>query len=333
MSHLFEETTTPHSVEPNPDVSDGGLIIKGFDNEEDIFGNNEVIFEHEKFTLQGSDIIHTFGRDDSVNGGAGDDEINLGDGRDVGFGGEGNDTLRGEDGRDLLKGKAGDDLIEGGDDRDTLEGGSGNDTISGGDDRDLIDGGSGNDLLFGGDKRDTLEGGAGNDTLIGGEDRDSLIGGDGNDLLVGGDNRDTLEGGDGHDTLNGGDEDDVLSGGHGADVFEYTAEEGVDVRDIEGAFGEDTITDFDATEDTIALDSHVFTNLDGNNGELASNEFKRIDDFNPRKPEREGVGHANLIYDGDSGLVYYRDEHGEITPFVNVGEDLDDLGSEDFKLL
>ena len=59
----------------------------------------------------------------------------------------------------------------------------------------------------------------------------------GNDVLNGGRGADTLDGGAGDDRLNGGAGNDVLTGGGGADVFQ-----------IRGAYGVETITDFDATD-------------------------------------------------------------------------------------
>ncbi len=85
---------------------------------------------------------------DTLEGGAQDDEL---------YGDEGNDTLIGGDGNDKLFGEFGDD---------TLNGGSGNDELYGDDGDDTLDGGSGNDILNGGNGADNLTGGAGADIFV-----------------------------------------------------------------------------------------------------------------------------------------------------------------------
>lgn len=86
-------------------------------------------------------------------------------------------------------------------------------------------------LFFGDDENNTLIGGVENDTLIGGKGDDLLVGGNGNDILFGGEGNDTL------------------TGGAGVDIF------------VLGS-GQDTIIDFGAGTDRIALQSNViFTNI------------------------------------------------------------------------
>ena len=76
---------------------------------------------------------------------------------------------------------------------------------------------------------------------LGGSDQSDVLRGDGEDnMLAGGDNVDTLNGRDGDDTLQGGAGNDQLTGGSGADTFI-----------LENGMGDDTVTDFDATEDTL----------------------------------------------------------------------------------
>ena len=116
---------------------------------------------------------------------------------------------------------------------DTLEGGAGDDTpafftqVRGNFDsaNTIRTGGEGDDILEGGMANNTLEGGAGDDTLRGFMGDDYLVGGDGDDTLMGmGSN-------------------DVLTGGAGNDTFVQ------DFRDT----GHDIITDFNPSEDRIAL--------------------------------------------------------------------------------
>jgi len=166
-------------------------------------------------------------------------------------GSNGNDTLSGNDADDTIAGGAGDDMISGEAGRDTLSGADGEDTLSGGSGNDEVWAGAGNDSASGdggGDKvgggtgDDTLNGGAGDDTLYGGEDADILIGSGGNDLIFNGLGNDAIDGGSGNDTLWGGAGNDTLTGGAGADNFVFGA-----------LSGDDTITDFSVTDDTLDL--------------------------------------------------------------------------------
>jgi Ca2+-binding RTX toxin-like protein len=102
-----------------------------------------------------------------------------------------------------------------------------------------------------------LSGGNGNDILNGGVGKDTLSGGNGNDILNGNAGNDILTGGNGDDLLNGGAGNDILTGGNGADRFVLAS----------GA-GTDTLTDFKAGTDLIALSGGVSFNqlsFSGNN--------------------------------------------------------------------
>lgn len=112
-------------------------------------------------------------------------------------------------------------------------GGSGDDTIYGGDGGDVLTGGSGADTVYGGEGDDWIRGGSGNDTIEGGAG-DDIIGGDAGD--------DTIYGGAGDDIIIESGGDDTLTGGEGADTFAFVP-----------GHGDDTITDFDGTEDRIDL--------------------------------------------------------------------------------
>lgn len=163
-----------------------------------------------------------------MDGGAGNDALDGGNGHDILFGGIGDDLLEGGRGRDTLDGGEGNDNLSGGNGRDELNGGAGNDTLDGGNGHDVLSGGADDDMLFGGNGRDTLEGDEGADYLNGGRGRDILNGGDGadtldgdrgHDQLYGGEGDDLLEGGHGRDTLEGGAGNDTLNGGNGNDVL------------------------------------------------------------------------------------------------------------------
>ncbi len=100
-----------------------------------------------------------------------------------------------------ILGTAGPDDLVGTRRADVIAGLGGSDTISGLGGNDTICGGGGNDRIFGGAGNDSLAGGAGNDTLAGGAGNDTLVGGAGNDTLVGGPGFDRLDGGPGRNTV------------------------------------------------------------------------------------------------------------------------------------
>ncbi|WP_062207316.1 type I secretion C-terminal target domain-containing protein [Aureimonas sp. AU12] len=212
----------------------------------------------------------------------------------------------------VLDGGAGDDSISGDAGNDTLLGGDGNDKLDGGTGSDRMEGGNGNDIYYVDGVGDTVvesSAGGGTDTVqssvsfvlgafvenltltgtaalngtgnalanvIGGttganilsglEGDDTLRGLAGNDTLIGGTGIDRLEGGEGNDRLSGGAGADQLTGGAGQDIFLFDSP-------LAGA-GLDRITDYNAADDTIALDHTVFTALQGSIGfQLSASQF------------------------------------------------------------
>ncbi len=228
--------------------------------------------------------------DDTVGGGAGDDTIYGGDGNDTIFGAAGNDYLVGGNGSNSVNGGAGDDTIVlsstdgissiyGGADTDTLLlSGAGANVVWG-----PYSGGTGT-VQFGGGpvhsfwEIEEVDGTAYNDTFDASASLDavSVNAGDGNDSLTGSSLNDTLSGDGGNDTIDGGDGDDVLSGGTGDDILSgglgddsLTLGTGADTVVFQDAWGNDTIADFDMTDDgggfTIdQLDVSDLTDADGN---------------------------------------------------------------------
>ncbi|MCP1445554.1 parallel beta-helix repeat protein [Pseudomonas sp. GGS8] len=96
----------------------------------------------------------------------------------------------------------------------------------------------------------TVQGTAGNDTLLGSSASEIFYGGAGNDALNGGAGSDILVGGAGIDKL---------TGGTGADTFRFTVQSD-SYRNATASF-DDTITDFDVTQDKIDLAGLSFTGL------------------------------------------------------------------------
>jgi Ca2+-binding RTX toxin-like protein len=122
------------------------------------------------------------------------------------FGGAGNDTLQGGDGRDIISGGAGNDVTNANGGNDVLFGGAGDDTQYGG---------AGNDRIYANQGADTSYGGEGDDVLFARAPVDVHPGPNGQTDQVG----DALDGGPGNDrffTRDG--EVDRITCGAGYDV-------------------------------------------------------------------------------------------------------------------
>jgi hypothetical protein len=134
----------------------------------------------------GNDVIQAAASvrvDMDVDGGAGNDTITTGKGRDRVDGGAGNDRIQGGDGRDDLFGNIGNDRLDGGRGNDVIYGGDGEDRLLGGDGRDYLEGGKGHDALEGGKGDDILSGGLGDDNLRGDRGNDAVYAGAGADRI------------------------------------------------------------------------------------------------------------------------------------------------------
>lgn len=209
----------------------------------------------------GNDLLVGGGLDDGATGQLlTTNEDSTDDGNDVLFGGAGNDTLLGggwddkvndngryDDGEAITSG-TGNDAIWAGSGNDKIVAAAGNDLLGGGVGDDTIDGGGGNDLFYGG--KDAGDTGT-NDVLNGGDGADTIFGGAGNDAISGGAGADDLFGGGGDDTVNGDSGDDTLWGGGGDD--EFTGGAGDDIFVFASGAGDDRVTDFDLSDDTLRL--------------------------------------------------------------------------------
>lgn len=236
--------------------------------------------------VEGSEYADTIvgdGSDNNLSGREGNDVIFGGDGHDTLRGGEGADELFGETGNDWLEASPGDDLLDGGSsDFDTANFAPWTGTTSGvtlnlsqivtaGGYTNVVvasDGFAGTDYLrdieniHGSDHDDNLTGNSANNRFEGFAGNDHLVGGGGNDWLHGDDDFDILEGGDGDDWLDGGENDDLLTGGSGRDQFRFTQ---FTNENNQTSFGQDTVTDFNISEDVLDLYSvpqfHSLTDL------------------------------------------------------------------------
>lgn len=140
----------------------------------------------------------------------GDDEL---------FGGNGNDTIEGGFGDDLLDGGAGNDTLIGGDGDDVLRGGGGQDTLDGGDGIDTADHsniGVGVTVDLG---AGTASYGMVNETLTSIE---NVIGTAQDDVIRGNGGENVIEAGEGDDTIIWTGGEDIYDGGEGFDTVDYT---------------------------------------------------------------------------------------------------------------
>ncbi len=244
-----------------------------------------------------------------ISGNDGDDDI---------AGAAGDDDLSGGAGQDTIRGRGGNDSIRGGAKGDTLLGGGGDDTISANDGIDLVFGGDGDDTIRGDQGNDTLMGGPGNDTIFGDNGNDTMIGNAGDDTLFGGAKSDTLRGGGGDDILDGGSGRDLLQGGLGADTFVFG-------RDANRTGGLDRIVDFRPGEDRIELSSALLPGS-GLGSELGDTDFAIVRDIDAE------VVNATLIYERNTGIVYYNAPGGKDVPLFQMQANLNDLSASDFTI-
>ncbi|NJO44042.1 MAG: calcium-binding protein [Cyanobacteria bacterium CRU_2_1] len=233
-------------------------------------------------------------------------------------GGIGNDSLEGGAAADTLLGGVGDDTLIGGAGNDTLSGGVGNDRLFGGDGDDTLTGDEGNDRLFGEAGDDLLRGGAGNDTLEGGAGNDTLLGQSGNDTLIGGDGNDSLDGGAGNDILRPGAGRDTLRGGAGRDRFRF------DSGSTRG--GLDRIADFKPGEDRIEISRALLPGSGLRRGKLTTADFEVVREIDSADSD------AKIVYDSQSGIVYYNPSRGTDVPLFQLRANLD-ISAGDIQIL
>jgi Ca2+-binding RTX toxin-like protein len=316
----------------------GDDSVDGRDGDDDLYG--ELGDDHlsggrgrdHLYGGAGMDSLEGGSNQDTLSGGAGDDSLEGGAGDDILACGSGSDSVSGGAGDDRVNGGSGHDELRGGAGDDSLAGGGGNDDLYAGDGLDTLSGGTGDDVYYvdadddivevddGGvdtqvcDFSETLEenvenlvltgrggwngtGNASDNDLTGNSGGNALVGGHGDDVLDGRHGADRLVGGSGSDLLEGGRGHDVLAGGRGADDFHFDCLSDVD---------SDRIRDFSTLEDTITLESSVFTAFGGATGAVGADNFtanaggvaQDADDF--------------LVYETDTGKLFYdADGNGE----------------------
>ena len=229
----------------------------------------------------GNDTLNGGDGTDSLFGGGGDDTLNGDTGNDLMVGGLGNDTFNSGTGSVTVVGGLGNDTINITGSTATIDGGAGTDslTLSGGiahtvDVRNVesftgdtnndtvnlssilsgvIDLGAGTDTLNLADGANSVTACA-IETINGGTGADAIFddGGIAASTIDGRAGNDTIGAGAGADELIGGLDTDILTGGTGSDTFTYSSAS-------QSAIGSgDTITDFDATDDSEDINLNGF---------------------------------------------------------------------------
>ena len=263
------------------------------------------------------------------------------------------DNLVGTDKNDKIDGKDGDDHIIGRKGNDNLIGVPGEDILIGGAGKDKLDGGKGDDILIGGRGNDTytvdslqdiiierpkqgkdlvkssvnynLSNNLENLTLIGkddvegiGNNRKNIIRGNrGNNKLEGKGGNDRLIGSSGNDILVGGKGKDILTGGSGVDRFFFESPKD----------GIDKITDFNALNETIVINSRTFDSL--NPGKLLSNQFSI-----GSRDAKATTSDQRFIYTTDGSLFFDPDGKGGIEQTkITVFTNLPFLSSDNFEIV
>ena len=234
------------------------LTVDGVPFEPGLHEYNTADFTKVEVTGQGgNDTLNNSSSWDSlIEGGAGNDVLSGGTGKDILEGGDGNDTLDGGPGIDYLYGDNGDDSLTGGEGRDYLYGRQGDDsyyfTPSSTQVADLVyeSPNQGIDSLYfsalpsstpvtvdlsiagtfasyvnqtvfsnQSASLENVTGSNGNDLITGNSSDNQLNGLGGRDTLSGGDGNDVIDGGSGIDYLYGENGDDSLTGGEGRDYL------------------------------------------------------------------------------------------------------------------
>ena len=177
------------------------IHMEGTSAEDDVFVVDDATQCLDTFTSTygGEDVVVTGCGDDRVNSGHDDDFVSTLGGDDSIWASRGADVVFAGGGDDYIKGYYGDDLVYGGSGNDALYLGEDDDLAFGGDGHDDLHGNSGDDILYGGNGDDDLYGNSGSDVLVGEDDDDDMDGDTSRDLLWGGDGSDEADGGSGND--------------------------------------------------------------------------------------------------------------------------------------
>ena len=195
-------------------------------------------------------------------GTSGNDEVDA-----IGHGGaDGDDTIENMGHGSIIDAGDGDNTIDATGHDGVVVAGTGTDNIVSTGHNSVVSAGAGDDVINNVGHGSQVDAGEGNDTITSMGHSTILNGGEGNDTISSTGHSSTINGGDGDDTLYGiiGNSG-TLTGGRGSDTFIYN----------DRIMRNDTITDFDATEDVIKLKS-LLLNFDAGTSDI--NDYVRLVD-------------------------------------------------------
>lgn len=185
--------------------------------------------------------------------------------------------------------------------------------LIGTDAKDKLSSGSDDCVIHAGAEADQIKTSMGNDVIYGESGDDRISAGGGNDLILGGTGVDMIDAGSGDDIILAGEgsEEKVqkVKGGSGNDFFVLNSASIADAP---------SITDFDSGQDSLILDSTVFTafeNPDAADGEagyfqVEANQYLRGYGLDAASNNETGVDDF-LIFDIRSGKLYYDEDGNE----------------------
>ena len=247
-------------------------------------------------TEAGNDFVEAGQGADSMDGGAGTDELSYQQSADAvtldvtagtGTGGnaegdtfanfetfnltDGNDQIDGSDNDETVIAQDGDDTVQGGGGADSLDGGAGIDTLSYADSAAPVTVDLSAGPLVGGVPTGTVDGGDGTgdiiqgfENVIGSAGDDSLTGNGGDNTLTGGDGADDIDGGDGADSVDAGAGNDEVDGSLGNDTLDGGAD--IDTYDASDAAGPVNIDLGNNTATGTGIGDDVVLNFEGATG-------------------------------------------------------------------
>lgn len=235
-------------------------------------------------------------------------------------------SVRGRDGDDTIIGGAGNDNFEGNQGNDSIEGGAGNDYLGGDDGNDTLIGGGGRDNLWGGDGNDSLVAGDGvpDGDWIQGSDLD---GGSGDDTLIGGSGGDFMNLSSGIDTVSGGGGEDILNSRREATealVFTLTGQgAGTVTGQLDGDAVDTAFSGMESARGTKAADS--FTANLGSTATAESSTFW-LDDGDSNTSDQ----HSGFRVTGGAGNDSFTDSSGSAAGVLIVDYNEERWTHEDY---
>ncbi|MBR0518439.1 hypothetical protein IJJ97_01475 [bacterium] len=239
-----------------------------------------------------------------MNAGEGDNNITLGQSRNIVTAGDGNNTIKAEHAhRSSITTGNGNNSINVTSDTNTVNTGSGRDSIILAGQNSKVNSGDGTDIINTISEENNINAGAGNDVIISSGKKDKIYGGDGNDFITAGNGDTYIEGGKGDDNIKAGNGNNVIYGLDGNDKIKVGNGDnyidggkdndnitvGTGKNIVFGGLGDDTI-------DAKKSSGKVFDDKNGGTINASENmEVKRYD-----STANANLGHSMTVRDTES---------------------------------